>query len=80
MRAVVIEEYGGPEVLSVREVPDPRPAPGEVLVDVVGTSCNRADLLQRMGLYPGPPMNTRFRVWSSLAVWPLSAKASPAGR
>ena len=57
MRAVVIEEHGGPEVLTVREVPDPRPAPGEVLVDVVGTSCNRADLLQRMGLYPGPPMD-----------------------
>ena len=56
MRAVVIDEHGGPEVLTVREVPDPRPAPGEVLVDVAGTSCNRADLLQRMGLYPGPPM------------------------
>ena len=56
MRAVVIDEHGGPEVLTVREVPEPRPAPGEVLVDVVGTSCNRADLLQRMGLYPGPPM------------------------
>ena len=57
MRAVVLNEHGGPEVLTIREVPDPMPAPGEVLVDVVGTSCNRADLLQRMGLYPGPPMD-----------------------
>ena len=57
MRAVVIDEHGGPEVLTIREVPDPIPAPGEVLVDVVSTSCNRADLLQRMGLYPGPPMD-----------------------
>ena len=57
MRAVVIDEHGGPEVLTIREVPDPMPAPGEVLVDGGGTSCNRADLLQRMGLYPGPPMD-----------------------
>ncbi len=56
MRAVVLDEYGGPEVLTIQEVPDPRPAPGEVLVDVAATSCNRADLLQRMGLYPGPSM------------------------
>ena len=57
MRAVVLNEHGGPEVLTIREVPDPMPASGEVLVDVVSTSCNRADLLQRMGLYPGPPMD-----------------------
>ncbi len=56
MRAVVLEEKGGPEVLQVMEVPDPTPGPEEVLVDVVTTALNRADLLQRMGLYPGPPM------------------------
>jgi putative PIG3 family NAD(P)H quinone oxidoreductase len=46
---------GGPEVLSVGEVPDPRPAAGEVLIDVVATAVNRADLLQRRGSYPPPP-------------------------
>ena len=56
MRAVVITEKGGPEVLAVRDVPDPAPGPEEVLVDVVSTAVNRADLLQRKGLYPGPPM------------------------
>lgn len=56
MRAVVLDSYGGPEVLTIREVPDPEPGPEEVLVDVVATAVNRADLLQRMGLYPGPPM------------------------
>ncbi|MBC8365664.1 MAG: NAD(P)H-quinone oxidoreductase [Actinobacteria bacterium] len=56
MRAVVIESYGGPEVLAIREVPAPNPGPGEVLVDVVASALNRADLLQRMGLYPGPEM------------------------
>ncbi len=60
MRAVVLDGHGGPEVLTVRDVPDPEPAPGEVLVDVVGTACNRADLLQRMGLYPGPPMDVEI--------------------
>ncbi|MBT4676627.1 MAG: NAD(P)H-quinone oxidoreductase [Acidimicrobiaceae bacterium] len=56
MRAVVITGYGGPEVLQVIEVPEPLPGPGEVLVDVVSSALNRADLLQRMGLYPGPQM------------------------
>lgn len=51
---MVITEPGGPEVLEVREVPDPVPGPGEVLVDVVATAVNRADLLQRQGHYPPP--------------------------
>lgn len=54
MRAVVIPEYGGPEVLQVRDVPDPTPGPDEVLVRVAHTACNRADTLQRMGGYPDP--------------------------
>ena len=56
MRAIVLESYGGPEVLTLREVPSPDPGPEEVLVDVAATAVNRADLLQRMGLYPGPSM------------------------
>ena len=55
MRAVVATDAGGPEVLSVGEVEDPRPGPGEVLVDVVATAVNRADTLQRQGFYPPPP-------------------------
>ena len=55
MRAIVITEKGGPEVLAVQEVPDPVPGPAEVLVDVVTSAVNRADLMQRRGLYPGPP-------------------------
>ncbi len=55
MRAVVIEQKGPPEVLVVRDVPDPVPGPEEILVDVATTSVNRADLMQRRGRYPGPP-------------------------
>jgi putative PIG3 family NAD(P)H quinone oxidoreductase len=55
MRAVVITEPGGPEVLEVREVPDPEPAAGEVVVDVAACAVNRADLLQRQGQYAPPP-------------------------
>ena len=56
MRAVVLEDHGGPEVLELVEVPEPAPGPDEVLVDVRATALNRADLLQRRGFYPGPPM------------------------
>ncbi len=55
MRAVTITSPGGPEALAIAEVPDPAPAAGEVLVDVVTVGVNRADLLQRQGLYPPPP-------------------------
>jgi len=55
MRAVVITRPGGPEVLELREVPDPRPGPAEIVVSVKATALNRADLLQRRGLYPAPP-------------------------
>lgn len=55
MRAIVFEEPGGPEVLRLADVPDPEPRPGEVLIRVRGTAVNRADLMQRRGLYPPPP-------------------------
>jgi putative PIG3 family NAD(P)H quinone oxidoreductase len=55
MRAVTLPTYGGLEALVLAEVPSPEPGPGEVLVDVVATAVNRADLLQRMGFYNPPP-------------------------
>lgn len=55
MRAVVAQGTGGPEVLSVTDVPDPVAGPGEVLLQVVAAGLNRADLLQRRGFYPPPP-------------------------
>lgn len=55
MRAVVVGEPGGPEVLEVREVERPAPSRREVLVRVHSSGVNRADLLQRQGRYPAPP-------------------------
>lgn len=55
MRAAVITKYGGPEVLEIRDVPQPTPGPHEVLVRVHASALNRADLLQRQGRYPPPP-------------------------
>lgn len=55
MRAVVIARPGGPEVLSLRDVPTPEPGARDLLVRVHASALNRADLLQRRGAYPAPP-------------------------
>jgi NADPH:quinone reductase len=55
MRAVIITRPGGPEVLELREVPEPVPDSTEILVRVRASALNRADLLQREGRYPPPP-------------------------
>jgi putative PIG3 family NAD(P)H quinone oxidoreductase len=55
MRAAVITRPGGPEVIEVREVPRPVPRRHEMLVRVISSALNRADLLQRMGKYAAPP-------------------------
>ncbi len=55
MRAVLMEGFGGPEVLRMGEMPRPEPQPGQVLIRLAATSVNRADLHQRAGNYPPPP-------------------------
>jgi putative PIG3 family NAD(P)H quinone oxidoreductase len=54
MRAIVFEKPGDESVLRIGEVEDPKPKPGELLIRVAATAVNRADLLQRQGLYPPP--------------------------
>jgi len=49
-RAIVMERYGGPDVLRVTEVPTPAPGPGEVLIDVEAVGVGFSDLIDRMGL------------------------------
>ncbi|WP_316739308.1 NAD(P)H-quinone oxidoreductase [Streptomyces sp. MK7] len=60
MHAITIPEPGGPEALVWDEVPDPVPGEGEVLVDVVASAVNRADILQRQGFYDPPPGASRY--------------------
>lgn len=55
MKAVLFRGKGGPEVIEWGETSDPSPGRGEVLVRVRAAALNRADLLQRRGLYPPPP-------------------------
>lgn len=55
MKAVLMDGFGGLEVLKVGEIDKPAPKEGEVLVKVVATSINRPDLVQREGKYPPPP-------------------------
>jgi NADPH2:quinone reductase len=55
MRAIVIREPGGPEVLELRDVPTPEPSRGEVRVRVRAVGLNRADVLLRLGRYSLPP-------------------------
>jgi len=55
MKAVVIPQFGGPEVLQVQDVPEPQPQPGEVTVRVEAAGINFADLVTARGGYPNIP-------------------------
>src|SRR5688572_14004732 len=55
MRAAIITTAGAPDVLEVRDVPDPEATADRVLVRIRASALNRADLLQRSGRYPAPP-------------------------
>lgn len=55
MKQIWITRAGGPEVLQIREAPDPSPAPGEVRIRVEASGVNFADIMGRMGLYPDLP-------------------------
>ena len=54
MKAIVLRSHGGPEVLQFEDVPTPMYGAEDILVSVKATALNRADLLQRMGMYPNP--------------------------
>ena len=55
MKGIIRTSDGGPEVLKLADVPDPSPGPTQLVVNVKATALNRADTLQRKGLYPPPP-------------------------
>lgn len=55
MKAVLIKEFGGPEKMYIGETELPKISEKEILVKVKATALNRADTLQRAGMYPPPP-------------------------
>ncbi|MEZ4771911.1 MAG: NAD(P)H-quinone oxidoreductase [Bacteroidia bacterium] len=55
MKAILINHFGGPDVLQLGEFETPVPGPFEILIKVTSTALNRADILQREGKYPPPP-------------------------
>jgi NADPH2:quinone reductase len=65
MKSVIVTEFGGPEVIKLRDVPVPAPGPGQVLVRVKTAGINYADIMQRVGLYPNgpqPPYGAGFEI------------------
>ena len=55
MKGIIKTGDGGPEVLKLAEIPAPIPGATQLLINVKATALNRADTLQRRGLYPPPP-------------------------
>ena len=79
MRAVVISEPGGPDVLTIEDRPIPVVGEGEVLIAVAAAGVNRPDVMQRKGLYPPPPGASDIPGLGDLRAWSRrSARGSPA--
>src|ERR1700738_2963438 len=58
MQAIVMPTRGGPEVLTIAELPDPIPADGEVLIRIKAFGLNHAEMYMRSGVWPTPPSIT----------------------
>jgi NADPH:quinone reductase-like Zn-dependent oxidoreductase len=82
MRALTIMRYGPPEVLAVRERPDPSPGAGQVSIQVERAGLNFADLAARVGLYPDapkPPMVMGYEVAGTVTALGPGASGPPPG-
>ena len=55
MKAIVVREFGGPEVLKLEEIPTPKPGPGQVVVQIKAAGVNPADTYMRSGNYSNKP-------------------------
>lgn len=58
MKAVVLEAYGEPDVLKIKEIASPQPSKGEILVKIIAAGVNRGDMMQRRGQYHPPDPHT----------------------
>src|SRR5690606_6051183 len=80
MRAVVLRKTGGPEVLSVTELNEPRPGRGEVLVSVSFAGVNYAEILSRKGLYGWAPKRPYILGMECSGVVEAVGEGAPASR
>ena len=55
MKAITLNDFGGPEMMCLTEVETPTPGDKQILIRVKATSVNRPDIIQRQGNYPAPP-------------------------
>jgi len=55
MKTLLVRAFGGPEVLKIEDVPDPKPGPGQVVVDVKAVGVNPVEVYVRAGTYPAKP-------------------------
>jgi NADPH2:quinone reductase len=55
MKAIILRDFGGPEMMELSEIPIPSPTDDQILIRVNATSVNRPDVIQRQGNYPPPP-------------------------
>ena len=55
MKAIRVKEFGGPEVMQLEEVPDPKPAGAQVVVGIRAAGVNPVDVYMRSGVYPRKP-------------------------
>lgn len=62
VQAIALTEFGGPEVLRMQEVPMPACGPDDIVIRVRAAGVNRADLLERQGLYPPPPPRPEYQI------------------
>ena len=70
MNSLTITRHGGPEVLEIRQLPDPKPGPGQVVIRVERAGLNFADIAARVGLYPDapkPPMVMGYEVAGTIS-------------
>ena len=76
MRQIWITKVGPPEVLELKEAPDPEPKAGEVRIRVEASGVNFADIMGRLGIYPTCPLSRLCLVMRSAATLMLLVRAS----
>ena len=76
MKAVQINDFGGPEVMQYQDAPDPAPGDGEAVVEIHAAGVNYTDVYSRTGANPGPPLPRTIGVEGAGVVTAVGAGVS----